>query len=146
MKRLLYLIIILILLSPGIIFAVDQKDIQVALTISGEAIGEGRVGMYLVACVIQNRAKRSHLRPSEVIKRGFYGLHNKVALQGYKVEKKWLLNLVGNLNRLELVDYTNGALFFESIHYPKNIAKFDKKYERCYQYKHHIFYKERSGK
>jgi spore germination cell wall hydrolase CwlJ-like protein len=146
MKRLLYLIIILILLSPGIIFAVDQKDIQVALTISGEAIGEGRLGMYLVACVIQNRAKISHLSPSEVVKHGFYGLHNKVARKGYIAERDWLLSLVSQLNKLELQDYTNGALFFESIHYPKNIAKFDKKYERCYQYKHHIFYKERSGK
>ena len=142
MRILIILLLLLFIVSrPIISFAQDPKDVDIALTISGEAIGEGRVGMYAVACAIQNRAKKANLSPYIITKEGFYGKGNKWAKKGFKLEKKWLLNLVDSLNRLELVDITNGALFFESIDYPKNIARFDKLYTRCWSYKKHIFYK-----
>lgn len=121
MIRLLSLLLILILLQPGTILADELDDIQVAKTIAGEAIGEGYVGMYAVACVIQNRmikssmSKRPILRPVEVTRVGFYGKDNKVALRGYLKAKKALLKLVYTLNRLELKDITGGATHFENV-------------------------------
>ncbi len=38
----------------------------IALTILGEARGEGNIGMYAVACVIQKRASQRNLTPAKV--------------------------------------------------------------------------------
>ena len=55
MKRyLLFLLCLFSVSNPITSFAKTPGDEQVAITIAGEAWGEGRLGMYAVACVIQN--------------------------------------------------------------------------------------------
>jgi len=116
MKRyLLFLLCLFSVSNPITSFAKTPGDEQVAITIAGEAWGEGRLGMYAVACVIQNRAKRSHLSPYEITRHGLYGKGNKMAKKGFLAHKKWLLKLVALLNRLELKDITHGATHFENV-------------------------------
>ena len=43
-----------------------QDERIVALTILGEARGEGKLGMYAVACVIQKRSEERNLSPAKV--------------------------------------------------------------------------------
>jgi N-acetylmuramoyl-L-alanine amidase len=45
-----------------------QEQKTVAMTILGEARGEGKAGMYAVACVIAQRSINRHLTPAQVCK------------------------------------------------------------------------------
>jgi spore germination cell wall hydrolase CwlJ-like protein len=53
-------IIVLTLLTAGLFGAEPSEHDVVAMTILGEARGEGKAGMYAVACVIQERIKSKH--------------------------------------------------------------------------------------
>lgn len=53
------------LLTSMSVLAQSDRDI-VAATILGEARGEGKIGMYAVATVIQTRAKERRLTPAQV--------------------------------------------------------------------------------
>ena len=46
--------------------ALTRSQRIVALTILGEARGEGKAGMYAVACVIQQRSKNRKITPAQV--------------------------------------------------------------------------------
>ena len=46
--------------------ALTRDERIVALTILGEARGEGKLGMYAVACVIQKRSQERKLTPAKV--------------------------------------------------------------------------------
>ena len=46
--------------------ALTLEERTVALTILGEARGEGQLGMYAVACVIQKRSQERNLTPAKV--------------------------------------------------------------------------------
>ncbi len=106
-----------------------------------EAVGEGEIGMYAVACCVRNRLncgkgqgltglKRSNLDPF-VLKCGL----------SYELMSKEIVRLVFETNNAK--DITNGAIYFESVDFPKNIAKFDRMYQRTVRIGKHIFYKEK---
>ena len=112
----------------------------IALTIAGEACGEGRIGMRAVACVIANRAKIAHLSPEKVVSRGFYGKTNKVAVIGYKAHRTYIDGLVCQVKNGTLRDITFGATHFESVRFKKPWWAYKMK-ETC-KIGRHIFYKE----
>jgi spore germination cell wall hydrolase CwlJ-like protein len=58
-------IVILIALAASV-FSGEKEQRIIALTILGEARGEGTGGMYAVGCVIQERARESNLTPAKV--------------------------------------------------------------------------------
>jgi len=60
MKSLWMLILAFILLACASAIAGEKESNIVAMTILGEARGEGEAGMYAVACVIQERIKSKH--------------------------------------------------------------------------------------
>ena len=55
---------LLVLVSS--VFAGEKEQRIIALTILGEARGEGASGMYAVGCVIQERAKEKKITPAQV--------------------------------------------------------------------------------
>ena len=60
-------VIYMLCLTQGIADeALTPSERIVALTILGEARGEGKKGMYAVACVIQKRASERNLTPAKV--------------------------------------------------------------------------------
>jgi len=87
----------------------------IALTIAGEAGGEGSQGMYAVACVIQNRSIRSGKDPEQVVMKGFYGRTNKVTKGFYLIYKPYIDELVRRIQAGKLEDTTGGATHFENI-------------------------------
>jgi spore germination cell wall hydrolase CwlJ-like protein len=115
---LLLLLLILLLFKIGYGAQKNPSSLgseQMGLTLAGEAGGEGYLGMYAVACVIQNRAKKSHLSTSKVIKGGFYGRTSKGARKAFSAQKKAILGLVSQVGSLK--DITNGATHFENVEY-----------------------------
>ena len=60
MKSLWMLILAFILLACASAIAGEKESNIVAMTILGEARGDGEAGMYAVACVIQERIKSKH--------------------------------------------------------------------------------------
>jgi len=59
------ILIILALLLPATSYGLTDKQV-VALTLLGEARGEGTTGIYAVANVIANRAHERHLTPRKI--------------------------------------------------------------------------------
>ena len=113
--RLIYVSILLFILIPIHSFAYsDREVVEVAKTIAAEAVGKGYWGMYLVANTIENRAKKLHISPYDVVKqRGqYYGFTAKHRNIRYK-ESKGLAYLLA-LEIAELQDKTNGAVFFRT--------------------------------
>ena len=117
---------------------------EVLQTLVGEAYGEGYIGMYAVACVIQNRAKQEHLSPREIVKHGFMGKNNKMAKKASHVKTRAILKLVTQLNNLELKDITKGATHFENVE-AFGWPNYDRKRKMIVTCKigHHTFFKER---
>jgi len=84
----------------------------VSSVICAEACGEGEVGMYAVANVIANRAKKWNMTPYQVVtqKNQFYGYNNP--------NREELYNQCGHISDrltekiMELDDITGGALYF----------------------------------
>lgn len=138
MKKLL-LVLVFILFAQGTkSFAQDNP---VALTIAGEAGGEGYRGMYAVACVIQNRAIRTHKDPKEVVMAGFYGRTSKMARRSYIAHQAAILKLVNLLEKGLLKDITGGATHFDNVElfgYPK----WTKRMTKTCKIGHHTFFKE----
>ena len=70
MERIHYIIGIIIFLIFTVASVADdwipRKEEIVAITLLGEARGEGERGMYAVACVIQKRTEERNLLPIEV--------------------------------------------------------------------------------
>tara|TARA_Y100001938_G_C7884351_1_gene326595 strand:+ start:143 stop:667 length:525 start_codon:yes stop_codon:yes gene_type:complete len=70
MERIHYIIGIIIFLIFTVASVADDwiplKEEIVAVTLLGEARGEGEAGLYAVACVIQKRAQERDLLPAEV--------------------------------------------------------------------------------
>ena len=58
-------IVILIALATSV-FGGEKEQRIIALTILGEARGEGASGMYAVGCVLQERAREGNLTPAKV--------------------------------------------------------------------------------
>ena len=73
MKNGLFTILVIIILGSAVAAIADDRkqcsltDNQiVAMTIWGEARGEGEAGMYAVACVISQRAINRNTTPAEI--------------------------------------------------------------------------------
>jgi hypothetical protein len=105
-----------------------------------EAVGEGRVGIKAVCCVVRNRERLGYpLGLSGARKRNLEAFVRKCGVS-WKLIAREIVSEVFNDN---CPDITNGALYFESVDFPLNIIKFDMRYKRCWRYRKHIFYKER---
>ena len=105
-----------------------------------EAVGEGYIGMYAVCCVVRNRLLAG-------MDNGLVGLRKRkleafVTKCGLSYELM-AKDIVYKVFEQNTPDITNGALYFESIDFPETIRKFDRLYIRCWQYKKHIFWKEK---
>lgn len=61
-----FIVFLLFVMVAGADEALTRDERIVALTILGEARGEGKKGMYAVACVIQKRASERNLTPAKV--------------------------------------------------------------------------------
>ena len=109
----------------------------VASVICAEAVGEGYVGMYTVANVIANRARKYNLTPYEVViqKNQFYGYTNKNREELYNQGKEYCDDLTEDI--LNLPDITRGAIYFRRI----NEKKESWHLKRTIKIKNHIFYK-----
>lgn len=85
----------------------------VASVISAEACSEGEIGMYAVANVIANRAKKYNITPYEVViqKNQFYGYTSENRKKLYNQCKEVSYKLASNI--MQLNDITNGALYFK---------------------------------
>jgi len=137
------LLLIILLVFPLTSFAYNK---QIALTLAGEAGGEGYIGMYAVACVIENRAKEAHRSPQKEVMRGFYGRTNKVATIALKTHKKAILEILSLLEEGKLKDITFGATNFENIEafgYPNYIKKEPSKWVITCKIGNHTFFKRR---
>jgi hypothetical protein len=132
-KRLL-LACIFLFIFHSTAFAWDQ----VALTIAGEAGGEGKAGMQAVACVIQNRSRLSHKSADSVVMRGFYGRTNKVAVTLYLRNKGYIDSLVASMGKIQ--DITNGATHFENVE-AFGLPAWARKMVRTVKIRHHTFFK-----
>ena len=66
MKNLWVIILVLVLIACASAIAAEKDSDVVAMTILGEARGEGKVGMYGVACVIAQRVINRNLTPKQV--------------------------------------------------------------------------------
>lgn len=138
MKKLtLTILTILLLASP--IYAKRFYTVQevVASVIAAEACGEGKKGMYAVANVITNRAKKYNMSPYEIVtqKNQFYGYTSKNREKLYLQCKEYTDYLAKNIMKLD--DITKGALYFR---------RFDEKKRSWHltmtiQIGNHIFYK-----
>ena len=87
-----------------------QGQKTVALTILGEARGEGKAGMYAVACVIAQRSINRHLTPAQVCREAWqFSCWNKndpnraklpTLLQTHPM-RHYAIALAQNLNKLD---------------------------------------------
>lgn len=105
-----------------------------------EAAGEGREGILAVCCVVRNRVRFGlGLGLSGARKTHLEAFVRKCGVSWEAVAKQ----IVKEVFDGNCPDITNGALYFESVDFPENIKKFDVRYQRCWKYGKHIFYKEK---
>ncbi len=103
-----------------------------------EASGEGRDGMYRVACVIRNRINLGMNHGLCSLKRN--DLNGFVRREG-RIKEKEAKEIVQKVFQEKGEDVTNGATHFESIDFRE--PRWVKKMVYLGQYKKHKFYKER---
>ena len=129
-------LIILYILLPIICHAETELE-AVAITISAEASGEGQAGIYAVACVIANRAKKYNKSPFQIVtqKNQFYGYTAKNRLKRYAEVKEYSDLLAKNI--MSLNDTTKGALYFRTE--KERLFSWCKVF--CVKIGKHLFYK-----
>jgi spore germination cell wall hydrolase CwlJ-like protein len=91
----------------------------VASVICAEACGEGEIGMYGIANVIANRAKKYNITPYEVVtqKNQFYGYTNPNREKLYNQCKEVSDRLTANIMQLD--DITGNAFYFKTANEKK---------------------------
>jgi spore germination cell wall hydrolase CwlJ-like protein len=115
----------------------DYKTRVVASVIAAEAAGEGWEGMYYVANVIDNRAKKENKTPYQIVtaRNQFFGYTAKNRSKLYSQVKNDANKLAVGISIIR--DYTHGALYFRKYDEPRKPWH---KVETL-RYKNHIFYK-----
>ena len=114
--------------SPA--FADEINDESVIRAIIGEASNQGYEGMLAVACAIRNRGSL----------KGVYGINAKHVDK----EPDWVWSLARKAwNESAYKDVTNGATHWENV---KAFGSpwWSNNMDRVYEYKDHMFYKERN--
>tara|TARA_Y100000310_G_scaffold306589_1_gene347868 strand:- start:920 stop:1405 length:486 start_codon:yes stop_codon:yes gene_type:complete len=66
MKKLWMIVLALLVIACASALANEKENEIVAMTILGEARGEGKTGMYAVACIISQRSINRKLTPTQV--------------------------------------------------------------------------------
>lgn len=136
-------LIVLILFSIINFYGLEEKPNNTrefkttSQVIASEACGEGKIGMYLVANTIKNRAEQWAKTPHEIVTQPnqYYGLTSPNRIQLYNQCKDFSDELASNI--LKLPDITDGALYFLK---PNEEKRSWHKIETL-RYKNHIFYK-----
>lgn len=138
-KIIIFIILWILFVSVYIVYGERfyTPDEVVASVISAEACGEGEIGMYAVANVVANRAKKYNITPYEVVtqKNQFYGYTSENREKLYNQCKEVSDRLTSNIMQLD--DITNGALYFRQIGEKK------RSWHRVFTIKigNHLFYK-----
>ena len=97
----------------------EPQDAIVFRTIMGEAVSEGYEGMYAVACVIRNKAKRHNLLPAIVCRKWFIASKRKDLIsfcerQGVKYNNM-VQRIVSEVFDNDAKDITGGATHYENV-------------------------------
>jgi hypothetical protein len=110
----------------------------IASVIAAEAAGEGEIGMYAVACVIQNRMNKEKLSAKEIVNKHkqFFGATAKNRKKLYMSVKDVADSIASNIGKLK--DITYGATHFENIR-AFGTPKWSK--NQCAKIGNHVFYK-----
>jgi len=92
----------------------DRKDVDVAKVICAEMCSEGNISMYGVANSIQNRMKLNNKTAYEIVteKNQYYGYTNINKNKIFEDKQCRETSLYLSRNITDLVDITNGALYF----------------------------------
>lgn len=120
----------------------DPKYRLIAEVIAAEACGEGWEGMIRVANVIDNRAKAWHKTHYEIItqKSQFAGLKHPHRTKIYNQCDIDANTIAIHMLRGNLVDQTNGALYFENVK-AYGMPKWARGKKITHKYNKHIFFK-----
>lgn len=128
----IFILAIFLILSNGI-----QKRNVVASVIASESCGEGIIGMYAVANTIRNRAIKYQKSPYKIVTQpnqyyGYTVVNKDKIYQECKKDANYLADRL-----MELIDITDGALYFKCLNEPK------KKWHKIktVTIKNHTFYK-----
>ena len=126
----------------------------IALTILGEARGEGEIGMFAVACVIQRRSWEREKTSAEICLQPWqFSIWNAGKGKVKRERDLWHLwdskhmmyarHLARCLNneRIVLFDITEGANHYYSKKYLKAPPNYLKEYKPVVTIKNHVFYK-----
>jgi hypothetical protein len=94
-------------------FNINNRIQVISKVISAEACGEGKIGMYMVANTIVNRARLNNKSPYDIVTEPnqYAGLNNVNADILYQECGKFSDELVANI--FDLPDLTDGALYFK---------------------------------
>lgn len=118
----LKILFFLLLATSALAQELSNEQLIVAKTILGEARGEGKAGMFAVACVIQKRALNRNLPPSKVcLQKGQFSCWNPKDPNRKKLnsllltpEAAYAKRLAIHLSRIDL-NYVKGADHYCSV-------------------------------
>lgn len=117
----------------------DTQAERIAQTLAAEAGGEGRQGLYAVACTIGNRARAWGLSPYQVVSQPhqYYGFTARNRVRLYATVRHDADEITALLLSGRLVDCTGGALYFRRPDEPRfRWCKIE-----TYRWRNHVFYR-----
>ena len=134
--------------------ALTRDERVIALTILGEARGEGEIGMFAVACVIQRRSMEKEKTPAEICLQPWqFEIWNAGKGKVKRERDLWhlwdskhmmyarYLARCLNSKKITLSDIVKGANHYYSKKYLKTPPSYLKRYKPVATIKNHIFYK-----